>query len=308
MNKNINFLFSIFFLIACSTDVGIITVNKQQNDSATLIDTSKEETGIEESTVEETSNEPGSETSELSGTVGLVKWELEQVACPACMGVPQEITVTFESDFHDNMNDTHPTWVPPQGQWIQTLNYISINRNSLDLGSSINIIGSYNTFTALKNNSNLYLANIYESQYDRDTNYTVQMQDGTTFNFKSIRGFDFIEPLELRYVDPSYAFATPIRKTGSTFWWGPSGTSEDFNITLAVYSQDGSQMLGYVSCTGADNGMMTIPGNYLTSFPNWSLVAVHMTRFDQQRVPYENLNGYVDIQLYWSVVGTGHIE
>ena len=183
MNKNINFLFSIFFLIACSTDVGIITVNKQQNDSATIIDTFKEETGIEESSVEETSNEPGSETSELSGTVGLVKWELEQVACPACMDVPQEITVTFESDFHDNMNDTHPTWVPPQGQCIQTLNYISINRNSLDLGSSINIIGSYNTFTALKNNSNLYLANIYESQYDRDTNYTVQMQDGTTFNF-----------------------------------------------------------------------------------------------------------------------------
>jgi len=299
-------LFSL--LLSCTTDVGIITIDKTQEDTSVIIDTAKEENAEPSQEQNEPTSEPSNETNEINGTVGLVKWELEQVACPACMGVPQEITVTFETDFHDNMNDVHPTWIPPQGQCVQSLNYLSINRESLDLGNSINITGPYNTFTAFKNNTGIYFANIYETQYDRDANYSVQMQDGSSFNFRSIRGFDYIEPLELRYVDPSYAFAAPIRKTGSTFWWGPSGTSEDFNVTLAVYSQDGSQLLGYVSCTGADNGMLTIPGNYLTSFPNWSLVAVHMTRYDEQRVVYDNLSGYVDVQLYWSVVGTGHIE
>ena len=64
----------------------------------------------------------------------------------------------------------------------------------------------------------------------------------------------------------------------------------------------------YVSCSGGDSGMMTIPGQYLSSFPSWSLVAVHMTRFSKQKVLFEKLNGYVDVHLYWSVVGTGHIE
>lgn len=298
-------LFSFFYFFSCSTDVGIITIDKEQKDSGEILvsDTYQEETDTEENI-----SEPSNETNELDGTVGLIKWELEQVACPACMGVSQEITVTFEADFHNNISDIHPTWVPPQGQCVQSLNYISINRNSINLGNSINIIGPYNTFTAYKSNSNLYFSNIVESQYDRDSNYSLRFQDGEEIYFNSIHGFDFIEPLELRYIDPYYAFAAPIRKTGSTFWWGPSGSNQDFNITLAVYSSDGSQMLGYVSCTQSDSGMMTIPGNYLSSFPTWSLVAVHMTRYKEDRIPFEGMLGYVDVQLYWSVVGTGHIE
>lgn len=300
-----NLLFSL--LLSCTTDIGIITIEKPQEDTSTIIDTFKEENEPGQEQNEPTS-EPGGETDEINGTVGLVKWELEQVACPACMGVSQEITVTFQADFHNNISDVHPTWIPPQGQCVQTLNYLSISRNSLNLGNTINVVGPYNTFTAYKDNVNIYKTNIYENQYDRDSLYSIYLNDNSQIQFNSIRGFDYIEPLELRYVDPSYAFAAAIMRSGSTFWWGPSGTNEDFNITLAVYSQDGSQLLGYVSCTGADNGMMTIPGNYLSNFPVWSLVAVHMTRYKSERAVYQELGGYVDIQLYWSVVGTGHIE
>ena len=67
-------------------------------------------------------------------------------------------------------------------------------------------------------------------------------------------------------------------------------------------------LLGVVSCSGPDSGMMTIDGSYFTPYPTWSLTAIHMTRFSQQRVPFEGLNGYMDVQLEWSVVGTGHIE
>jgi len=293
----------LLLLIACTTDVGIITVEKKQEDTSDIsevVDTFQEE-------INEPTSEPSSEETELSGTVGLVKWELEQIACPSCMGVSQEITVNFEADFHNKINESHPTWVPAQGQCQQSLNYLTINRQSINVGNTINVVGPYNSFQAYKDNSNKYSANIYETQYDRNSLYTIQTNQGN-LQFNSIQGFDYIEPMELRYVDPSYAFAARILRTGSTFWWGPSGASQDFNITLAVYSSNGSQLLGYVSCTGADSGMMTIPGNYLSSFPVWSLVAVHMTRYSEDRVPFEGLGGYVDTQMYWSVVGTGHIE
>ena len=301
--KNLIFL----FLFSCASEVGIIKRYESSNDSGaqSVVDSSN---SIETGDIEDTNNNTDSEAQTIEGTVGLVSWELEQVACPACMGVQQEITIGFDADFHEKINDVHPTWVPDQGQCVQSLNYLSINRNSKNLGNAITVSGQYNSFTAYKDSANIYKGTLYESQYDRNSQYTVSFQDGTIFNFNSISGFDFIEPLSLRYVDPSYAFAAPIYRSGSTFWWGPSGSSQTFNITLAVYSQDGSQLLGYASCSGADSGMMTIPGSYLNSFPTWSLVAVHMTRYKHERVPYESLLGYVDVQLYWSVVGTGHIE
>jgi hypothetical protein len=290
----------LLILISCTTDVGIISVDKQQNDSA-ISDTYQEiETGLDQET--------DLQSEEPSGTVGLVEWELEQIACQQCMGVSQEITVEFKADFHEKINESHPTWIPNQGQCVQSLNYFSIARNSIDMGPSLNIQGSFSGFQAYKSYDNIYSTFIAESQYERDAMYTVYNSNGDSFSFLSLHGFDYIEPMELRYVDPSYAFAAPIYRTGSTFWWGPSGTNDLFNITLAVYSNNGSSLLGYVSCTEGDSGMMTIPGQYLGAFPAWSLVAVHMTRFKNQRVLFEKLNGYVDVHLYWSVVGTGHIE
>ena len=78
-------------------------------------------------------------------------------------------------------------------------------------------------------------------------------------------------------------------------------------ITVVVYSGDGSQMLGYVSCAGADNGMMTIPGQYL-QYPTWSLVAVHLARHRVELVPLDAANTYIESHMEWEVIGTGHIE
>jgi hypothetical protein len=95
---------------------------------------------------------------------------------------------------------------------------------------------------------------------------------------------------------------------GTNFSWAPYGSSSLLNITIAVYSPDGSQLLGYVSCTTNDSGYFNMPGGYFQGFPTWSLTAIHMTRVLHQRVPHEALGGYVDAHIEWSVVGTGHIE
>ncbi len=296
--------------LACGGDIGIRTTEKvQSTETATqTVDTASIEPSSEpanEPTVEP-STEPSSEP--LGGTVGLTNFNLEQVACQACMGVSQEITIQFDSKFHSKINETHPTRFPQAGQCTNNVNPVQIGVSTQNVGQSINVFGNPNSFSAFNNGMNVYTGFIQEYQYDRDVNMNVQLQDGSSFQFRSIHGFDFIEPYEMRYVDISYAFAAVVSKFGTQFSWGPSGGQDLFNITIATYSPDGSQLLGVVSCSTNDSGYFMFDGSYFQSYPTWSLTAIHMTRFSQQRVPYEGLNGYVDVQLEWSVVGTGHIE
>lgn len=298
-------LFLLF--LSCGTEVGIIKVTDPDTSETTIIDTAETNEPTQPSVEpSQPSSEPSSEV--LDGTVGLVSWELEQVACPACMGVSQEITVSYSTLLHQKSSQTHPFWMPLQGQCTQNIIYSSLSVNPLNLGSSIQVNGNAHNFTAYRDSNGIYSTQIMEYQYDRDSIMTVRMQDNSSFNFTSIHGFDYIEPMELRYVDPSYAFSAVVSRNGTTFWWGPYGSTSPFNITLAFYSEDGTRMLGYVSCSGADSGQMTIPAQYIQPYPYWSLVAVHMARWNTQRVPYEGLNGYVDVQLLWTVVGTAHVE
>ena len=292
------------FLLACASDIAIITKQATPLDTSdpTVVDSSDPDPSAEPAT--EPSSEP---SSELNGTVGLVVYELEQVACPACMGVPQEITISFDAKFHSRMNEQHMTWVPENGTCVQNLNYTTINVSPINIGQSLTVQGGQTNFNPYFNGSSYYGSH-QEPQYSRDTLLSVIATDGSAFQLMSLHGFDTIEPWEMRYVDPSYAFAAVVSKNGTNFSWAPFGSNSLLNITIAVYSQDGSQLLGYVSCTSNDTGNFMMPGSYFQGFPTWSLTAIHMTRVSHQRVPYEALGGYVDAQVEWSVVGTGHIE
>ena len=290
-------------LWACGGDIAVRNIEKvQSTDTGTEI--------VDSANPSEPAIEPAGEPSiePLEGTVGLVNYNLEQIACLQCMGVSQEITITFETKFHDKISETHPTWFPPAGQCVNSVNPVAINVAGKNIGSSINIQGNPNSFVAYNNGMNLYMGFIMESQYDRDTQMRVSTPDGSSFTFRSIHGFDFIEPWEMRYVDPSYAFSAVVSKFGTQFAWGPSGSPDLFNITIATYSPAGSQLLGVVSCSTTDSGYFNFNGSYFQQYPTWALTAIHMTRFSQQRVPFEGMNGYMDVQLEWSVVGTGHIE
>jgi len=294
-------------LFACGGDIGIRQVDKIPSDTdtaITIVDTSPSDPSNEPTI--EPAGEPSAEP--LNGTVGLTRYTLEQLACPACMGVSQEITVLFETKLHNKISEEHPLWFPAMGQCTANTNPIEISVSPINSGELLSIQGSTNSFTAYNNGVGLYSSYLQEWQYDRNSNMIVNMQDNTSYSFRSIQGFDEIQPLELRYVDPSYAFAAVVSKFGTTFSWSPSGVSDEFNVMIATYSPDGSQLLGVISCTVPDIGYMVFDGSYFQSYPTWSLAAIYLTRISKQRVPYEGLNGYVDIQLEWTVVGTGHIE
>ena len=297
-------------MLACGGDIGIRTTDKVQEDTSVAADSSQPSSEPSSETSVEPSSEPSSEPSDepLNGTVGLTRYTLEQLACPACMGASQEITVLFETKLHNKISEEHPLWFPSMGQCTTNTNPIEISVSPINVGQSLSIQGSMNSFTAYNNGMGLYSSYLQEWQYDRNTNMNVNMQDNTSYSFRSIQGFDEIQPLELRYVDPSYAFAAVVSKFGTTFSWSPAGVSDEFNVMIATYSPDGSQLLGVISCTVPDTGFMNFDGSYFQSYPTWSLAAIYLTRISKQRVPYEGLGGYVDVQLEWTVVGTGHIE
>jgi len=303
------------FLLACATDIGFVqTIEKQPTEDTAIVDTADTSQPPAEPTSDPTSEpsgdpitEPSGEPTEINGTVGLVVYELEQVACPSCMGASQEITINFDAKFHDRMNEEHMTWVPDVGTCVQNLNYSTIAVTPKNIGQSLTVQGGITNFMPYFNGASYYGTHM-EPQYARDTLLNVIAQDGSAFQIMSLHGFDYIEPWEMRYVDPSYAFEAVVSKMGTNFQWAPYGSSGLFNITVAVYTPDGAQLVGYVSCTTTDSGSFLMPGNYFQPFPTWSLTAIHMTRVLHQRVPYEALGGYVDAQVEWSVVGTGHVE
>ncbi len=288
------------FLLSC-TEVSINKIPNEPSDSAVVIvDTT------------EPSSEPAVEPSvePMEGIGGYVHYYLQQVACPACMGEANEITVEMNARFHEPINDSYTSWIVPQGQCTQNLTQTVPSVPLMDKGSEIKTRADGNILFAYRTSQNSYYnswnTDIY---YTRDAVHYISEENNYEFaSFTSLHGFDSIEPYELRYVDPAYAFSAKIYKSGPTFWWSPNGSNSMFTITLAVYTPDGSSLLGYVACSSGDTGMMTIPGQYLETYPYWSLVAVHMTRHKIELVPWVEQNTYIETHMEWSVIGTGHIE
>ena len=268
--------------------------------SAPIVDTTEPST--------EPASEPSTEPPE--GIGGYVHYHLRQVACLACMGETNEITVEFSARFHERIFDTYTRHIPPQGQCSQNITQIVPAVQLMDMGAEIKARSGNTTLNAFKTVDGSYLGTWYtDSIYIRDSLHTISREEDYDFTeFTSFHGFDSIEPYELRFVDPSYAFAAPIYRSGSTFWWAPYGSNSTFTIMLAVYSPDGASLLGYVACSGGDTGMMTIPGQYLSSYPTWALVAVHLIRHKIELVPWVEMNTYIETHMEWEVVGTGHIE
>ena len=151
--------------------------------------------------------------------------------------------------------------------------------------------------------------NLYEYQIERRTEVYVSTDAGSIPNaFETLEGFDDIQPWELRYVDPSYAFAAVVSKQGTTFSWQPVIPDAQFEILIAVYTPDGSQLLGMVSCMENDVGYLTVPGNYFQSYPYNALTAIYLSRHRVDRRPAPEFNGYLESHMVWTVLGTGHIE
>lgn len=290
-------------LLACSSDIAIITTEKTQDTEEEIIVTGEvsAEPGEEPSSP---TSEPESQMTELS--VGLATIHFRQISCPACMGVSNEFDITAELLMHYPTSGDYFEYMTPTGTCTTQLleSYVSSQPVQATQPAMFNSIQLNPTGQGKWENGFLY-----EYQIERQTPHTITTENGTIVNaFTSIEGFDDIQPYTLLWVDPSYAFDAVISKNGTTFTWYPSLSGDEFEILIAVYSPDGSQLLGAVSCQEMDTGSMFVPGNYFQSYPTWSLAAVHLIRHRIDSRPAPTFNGYIDSHMIWEVVGTGHIE
>ena len=259
-------------LMSCQGDIGLIYTEKRYYDTA---ESDQDNSGYDSGNEYEIDDNES--TIDPSGVSGYFKYELQQIACPPCFGLNREITVSFEGFFHEPITDSHFQGSLQPGQCSTSDYTYRPSYNLINHSSSVRLSGNIYNFDVYNSGMSYFSDQIYETQYERDTQYSVGTDLGS-FDFISTHGFDFIEPYDMFYVDPSYSFATPINRSGQSFSWGPSGSNSLFEISLEVFNYNGSQLLGVVTCSGNDTGYMTIPSSYLQSFPQNSLVAVILTR------------------------------
>ena len=299
------FFGQILLFSACSSDIAIITTGQKQQDTSELIaDTEVASEPSAEEPSYEPSNEPSDEMTEL--TIGFAEMYLTQIACPACMGVSNEFDISATLKLHQPTDGGYNEGITPVGSCVtQELgSYVSSTPLSMSGNAQFNSVQLFPVGQAE------WMSNsIQEYQFPRSTEITVSTPAGTIPNaFKTLEGFDNIEPWELRYVDPSYAFAAVVSKQGTNFSWQPVIPDSQFEIMIVVYSPDGSQLLGLVSCMENDVGYMTVPGNYFQSYPYNALTAIYLSRHRVDRRLATGFNGYLESHMMWTVLGTGHIE
>jgi hypothetical protein len=281
-------------LLSCSGDISIITVDKDnaEDTSDTLIlDTAS-------------CFDPVETMTDL--TIGMAQIHFRQIACPACVGASGEFDIQAELLLHYPTSGNYFDHLTPLGTCTTNLYDTHVSAQPLLATQSVSFNNIQLNPVGQGEWKNPYL---YEYQYQRQTPYTITTEHGSIYDaFVTVEGFDWIEPYTLLWVDPSYAFEAPISKNGTTFTWSPAISNAQFEILIAVYSADGSQFLGAVSCLENDDGYMFVPGSYFQSFPTWSLAAIHLIRHRIAETPATEFDGWLQSHMLWEVVGTGHIE
>jgi len=247
-------------------------------------------------------------------TGGLIEFSHLQTACPQCFGVP-EITVTASAAFHNPKNGSWMDWMPPLGSCALNPNSQALSSSYVDVGDWVYLSTGTRTLALSKSqgaSGPSYVANSSSSDdFVRTAYYDVQVPDGGSLGtieqsdaLLTPMGFDSIQPEDLLWVDPSYAFGAYIPKSGASFSWSPAG-SGTFSILLGVYSANGTSLLGTVLCRDYDKGYMVVPGNYLSGFPNYSLVAVYLYRYETSESVLANNGSTLEGVASMGVLGTG---
>tara|TARA_R110001592_G_scaffold57545_2_gene174869 strand:- start:5908 stop:6795 length:888 start_codon:yes stop_codon:yes gene_type:complete len=291
---------SILFLLSCSSDIAIITTQDKNQDTFEdqLLNNSSDEPA------NEPAGEPDSQMTDL--TIGFAELSLMQIACPACMGVTNEFDIIANLKLHEPTTGGYSSELTPVGtcQTQQFGSYVSSTPLSI---SGVAFFESIQLYPAAQ--SEWTATNLQEYQIPRRESVNITVDAGSIANaFETLEGFDDIQPWELRYVDPSYAFAAVISKQGTTFTWYPIISDSQFEVLIVVYTPDGSQILGLTTCMENDVGYLSIPGSYFVAYPYYSLAAVYLTRHRIDRRPAPEFNGWIESHQTWTVLGTAHIE
>jgi len=254
---------------------------------------------------------------------GYLKYSLSQVACPTCFNELREVDVRMESLFHRPILGSWTTALPERGHCVSNYNQAyPPDLAQVSVGTQIDFTGGWSSGAMqsqgiVSPSSYRYTTGYMdEANYNRDTTHDLYLTDNKVLiedAFTSIHGFDYIEPYELLWVDPSYAFAVTLFRSGMSFSWGPNGSDDDFMIMVATYNPTSGVYLGNIACMGADSGNMHIPAEYASKLPSGALASVHFQRHRVSKFAFDHFPSYdfnvsIETHMFWEAVGTGYIE
>jgi len=257
-----------------------------------------------------------SQQTDLSQTVGYIEMGLMQASCPYCLGLTQEINITAYARFHNPTGASHTSWIP-QVDGCRDYYETTVSAPNIDEGQFVTLQNNFGDNIALNQSydptgtvyQNGYLM---ESNFRRNTVHDLNVQEkNAPAVLETLRGFDYVEPYTMLYVDPSYAFQTPISRSGNNiFTWGPSAADNDsfFTVHISVYSNDGSYYYGTVICRSPDVGSMAIPGSYFNQYQSGNLTSIHLMRHKIYMNQYPEFGGTIEGYSWWEVIGTGFIQ
>ena len=307
----------LLFAISCQSDVSIIKRLDEDTSNKTEVvyvevegEPGQEVLETQEPTTEIDDTAPDTTQPDLSGVVGLARYHFRQIACPACVGEYNEIDITTYLKLHYPTTGDYLEHYQPVGTCTTNLYDSYVTSQPKQFNSTPTFRGNSQPLPLYSIGQSEWQGNVqYEYQYERLTDHSISIDSITILEaFKTVEGFDSIEPYTLLWIDPSYAFDAAILRTGMTFVWSPPTPDAQFEVIVAVYSWDGSQFLGAVSCLENDSGAIFIPSTYLQSYPAGSLAAVHLIRHRMSEVVSPELGGRIQTHMMWEVIGTGRIE
>ena len=229
-------------------------------------------------------------------------------------GFTKDIMVTAAAAFHEPVAGSWLDDMPAVGNCQLNPPSVQLASSYLDVGSFVYLTSGTRSVSLPKSGSSagpMYTTSALDSNdFVSTAYYDVQAPDGGDIGPIEIvdavltpMGFDAISPQEMLYVHPSSAFSAPVSKSGASFSWSPAGNGT-IVIIVQAYSPDGTLYLGEVVCRDWDSGSLYIPGSYFSTFPNLSLLAVFVNRYETSESVLSNNGSTVEGIAQKGVLGT----
>ena len=231
----------------------------------------------------------GTATTPATVPGGVIQLVHMQVACPACLGLTNELQVYAEVAFHEPVADGWLDWMPAVGSCALNPVNAPVASSYLDVGEWVYLetgASSLGLYRQLGDSGAVYrIDGLDTSQFLRTAFYDLTVPDGGAFGSFEVKdaaltptGFSTIEPEALLLSNPYAAFSAGISMSSSNrLSWSPVGTGT-FLVMVDVYDRFGSPTGDLVVCHGNDSGSLTLPGGYFSSYPTGSLLVVYMVR------------------------------
>ena len=258
-------------------------------DSGSTTSSNTDDTGELTDTGDSTSGTTTSDTGWPALPSGIVQLVHMQVACPACLGLTNELQIYGEVAFHEPVADGWLDWMPAVGSCALNPTNLPVASSYLDVGEWVYLetgASSLGLYRQLGDAGAIYrIDGLTTSQFLRTAFYDLVVPDGGAYGPFDVEdvaltptGFAAIQPEELLLTNPYAAFSARIsRSSANMLTWSPVGTGT-FLVMVDVYDRFGAPTGDLVVCHGNDSGSLVLPGAYFSSHSPGSLLVVYMVR------------------------------